>query len=316
VLTNLPVKGCINYIVADDRFNEDVMYPELFEVENTFTVGRAFKNSYYNPEWEKYPPDLTIYDNFVRDWKRRYPKYNEIRLNAYSLTPFLIRRNGVCFSPPANSLILDSIIDEEILEVMLNCGAKNCIFANNPVIQSTSHFELLLRTYKSKVYRGGDFKVEIDWTQEFKDNMNTYMELWAEYSCGRMFVIRIRIDAITATRQDKIDIYNTLGRWRLEVGKRLAVYAANPMDDYRFWTEIKRWSSSRAGYSKNSLIDYIIYDACRNIKTIAYFLDEPEEYILREKMGTNKLWWVVDLFKSGDDELIRTLTTSYDKGGF
>ena len=315
VLSDVPVQGCINYVVSDDRFNEDYMVPCLFAVENTFCVGRAFANGYYNPEWEKYPPDLTIYHNFYNNWINKYPKYNAMRLTSYTLTPFLIRRNGECFSPPPNALVLDTNIDIEIMQTIAESNSKNIIFANNPVITSLEHFEAMLQLYGTKKIRSGDCKIEIDWSEEFKNNMDDYIALWNKYRCGRMLVIRLRIDASKASRQDKIDIYNAMGKWRMEAGKRLGAYPANISDDYRFWTELKRWSNSRSGYGKNSLVDYILYDGCRDVDDIARFLYNPYIYTSGRAMGNNKVWWVIDLFESKDEELIRTFTTSYNRGG-
>lgn len=319
LLSHAPMKGdnVINYIVADDRYGELVIEEQMFKYPNTFGVGRSFgADSYYNTEWENYPPDLSIYSSFHRNWLSKYPKYNPIRLRRFLKQPFLVKRQGKYFAPPSDVLILD-MVDKELLEFIAETECNELDFLNPPEISDTETFELFLALYKNGVIRGGDCKVELEW-EIVKDPIVTaeLQRLWAEYKCGRMVVLRLRADVQSFTTQDIIDIYNWIGDWRMKYGKRIGLYPANIENNYRLWTEFKRWTNGRAGYAKNSLVDYIIYDGCRDISDIAGFLADPYTYLNRGRMGANKLGFIVDLFESGEIALINTLTTSYPRGGY
>lgn len=319
MLSHIPIKGenIVNYIVADDKYNELVINEDFFQYDNTIPIGRSFgAQCQFKEEWKNFPPDITIYNNFYTTWTNKYPKYNITRLRRFLKTPFQVKRQGKFYEPPSNVLILD-YVDLELLTFLAECNCKHLDFVNAPEIKDVDTFEAFLLLYKIGMINGGDCKVELDWEYVKYANITKKLQLlWQQYRCGRMVVLRLRVDVSNASSQDIIDIYNWIGDWRMNCGKRIGLYPANIENNYRLWTEFKRWTNGRAGYNKNSLIDYILYDGCRDINDIALFLFDPYSYLDGKKMGSNKLWWVLDLFEQGEHDLIETLTTSYPRGGY
>lgn len=316
VLSEKPISGYLNYIVADDPYRELYVPPELLSQPNTYTVGRSFDNPYYNEEWELYPPDLSIYLHFYENWLAKYPKYNPTRLTSYTLTPYKVQRGDTFYSPMSDCLILDRA-SIPVLEAIVEEPSTNLIFAEPPMIDSLEMFDALLTTIQKRHFRAGDMKMEIEWGDFAKENEAALQEIWNKYRLGRMYVIRLRVDVSKYDSPADIrEVYEFVGRWREVCGKRIGVYPVNYDAEYRLWTEFKRWTNGRAGFNKNSLVDYIMYDGTRDLEDLAAFLKNPYEYKKKKRMGSNKLWRVIELFESADEETILTLTTSFEKNGY
>jgi len=299
----------------DDLFHK----PQWLKYPNVVLIGRYWEglNTTYNLEWEKYPPDITIYHGWLNRRAIKYPKYNPERLEHFYYEPVKIRQGARLTAPSGNKLL---IIDFDLEEsdplfehISNNVSAKRVSFLYPISLDKNPKQKLaFLRTTRDFVSKKNLWLVLSDLPteeqqEEFFDAIKTYPPLSEA---------RIKLDIKRDTNEGWLEvlpkIIHFIGKARQEFRERILVY---PRNQYTFkypriLQELKRWTGSRLTYEKNTCIDYILVDGCRNTSNILSFLEDPVDYIEKKRQGTNKLFEVYD-FILEYPEIALALTAPY-----
>lgn len=268
---------------------------------------------FYNSEWEKAPPDNTIYWGWLERHGEKYPKYNKERLKHFYLTPHKINRNGKLYFPDEGScLIIDNDIHKWDKDFEL--------FMKEPISKLRFAYPILLDERWAGVLKFIDGKqaerqhliLEMNYENyEDDDKLDKALEEWKKYKFSRLVRIRMNVYGYSEEEWDKnIErVYHILERFRVEGGKMISVQPFN-IDSYscpKVLTELKRWSATRVAYSRNSLFDYMVFNGCRDIDKMMDFLENPYSY---HRHGRNKLGELIT-FAENKPELLKIISKSY-----
>lgn len=310
----------IVYIVKDGR---DLFHdPNWLTHDNVVPVGEDWKKEgiepFYNTEWELAPPDNTIYWAWLDDWVQRYPKYNKNRLEHFYRIPHKCFRKGKFYLPTEkNTIIIDrdyQKYDPDFSEI-LKAELVDLRFAHSLVLDGA--WEEVLYFIAQRTTTREYIKLTMNFENYDDKSIQEAIEIWNKYKQGRMVRINLYItaDSHEEWRESLKKLYLWLGWFRMLSKKRIAVYpyAVEKFKHPRVLTEYKRWTGRSVGVNKNSLIDYMLYDGCRDTQKILDFLEDPYLYVQNKRQGTNKFKDLLT-FAEEEQELLYIFSESYPQG--
>lgn len=305
------------YIVKDEAnlFHD----PDWLKHECVVLIGKGWEGSEeWNDEWEEAIPDMTIYDNWIQNWLKKYPKFSENRLMPFFKKPFKIKQAGSIYYPKFNeALIIDNDLHEwdKGYETLKEIDSNKFMLLSPLVLDNK--WQDALELFELRTIRRGNFWATMDLSKYSKEDIQDAINIYNEFKPGRMFRIKATDVAYTDKQWiQRLDFdYWALGEFRMQANKRLFFYPSghSGLDIERVIKEFKRWAAKDNGYKKNSLFDYMIYDGCRNTEQMARFLHNPYKYIEEKRHGKNKFIELMPLIEK-NPRIMDIITKSYPKG--
>lgn len=307
------------YIIKDapELFHD----PEWLTHDNVILVGRYWDGmGEWKEEWDTALPDRYLYEGWAENWMKRYPTVAKDRMESFFRRPVKLKQGKNIIIPEGNDLIIidnDMHIWDKDGKVLKEVPMRNGWLLYP--IKLDGRWKSGLDIFEARHLKRRNLWTEFDLNNSTDEDLHEAQMLLTERPPGRMFRIKMHFEARTNSEWLEVlpRAYQTLADFRNNCGKRLWAepHYITAFDYPRILTELKRWSAMNAGYNKNSLLDYMLFDGCRNTEKLAEFLAEPYDYIKKKKHGKNKFIELVP-FMEEYPELVEIISTSYKKAGY
>lgn len=307
------------YIVKDapELFHE----PEWLTYNNVSLVGKGWEGmEIWNPEWETALPDRHLYQNWAENWMKRYPTISPERMESFFRRPVKLKQGKNIVVPEGRDLLIiddDMHIWDKDGSVLKEVPMKNG-WLLYPV-RMNGRWEAGLEIFNAKHLKRRNLWFDFDFNTSPPEELKAAQDLLHSKPPGRMMRIKMHFQARSNNEWVELipQVYQTLADFRNNCGKRIWAepHYISHFSHPRILTELKRWTSMNAGYNKNSLLDYMLFDGCRNTEKIAEFVQDPYAYIAQKKHGKNKFVELVP-FMETYPELVDIISTSYSKVGY
>lgn len=308
-------------IVYINKDEEDLFHkPAWLKYPNVKLIGGHWENgieTHYDPEWEIYPPDITIYHGWIDRRLKKYTKYNPERLVHFYYTPVKIKQKNKLTAPNGEKLlIIDNDIenfDSDFSHIACNVSADKIKFLY-PISLDNEPEKVLsfFNTTNNSISKDNLwFELKEIPTEEKQKELFDAIKKYKLRGKSRL-----KLNLSRDTNEEWIEtiprVMEFMGQARIQIRERIVFY---PRNQYKFkysrvLQEMKRWSGSRLSYEKNTCLDYILVDGCRNSSNVMDFLNNPVKYIADKRQGTNKLFEIFDCMLEYPD-VIYALTAPY-----
>lgn len=304
-LFNNPEKVLYHYdkvfFINEDRYQELYTPSEFLQASKTYhTIGKGYSNDEWETsfkELEDYPPDLTIYHNFIDTFLEKYDKYSPYRFDAFYMKPFLINRNGKKHVLPEEPvLVLDNDLYESIdILSEAHAGTRICY----PVrVKNAEELQNTLDCFNLRQIYRDDFWVSIDYNDLVADK-EEIKKVLKETPNTRHFRIKLELCLVTQEEwlQELPKVVELIVEF-LENGKRLQFYPYNHFNCseelYSIIIATKRWTGKRSSTVNNSLISYILLDYLNSYERIARYLFVKDKRSITKSNTLLGLEWLYD----------------------
>jgi|GEM_PF-2808610 len=284
------------YIVKDHP--GQLHMPSWLAIPQAILVGAGWQGmETYDPEWEEYPLDISLYDGWLKARSIKYPKYNEDRLSHFKRTPVLLNKKGGWYLDHSGKDIL--VCDVDLIKKDPQCKRLNFLEAKSVeflypleiTAESVNAVCKFIKDSKGNVKREKLWGVipEIPSVAE----QEILIQAWKKYKISRLFQWKLEFTA--NTDEDWVaaiePIIEMVYRFKEQAGKRIFLYPylSEFFEFPEFFKELRRWTGSKATFNHNNLLDYFILDSCDSYKNIALFIFDPNFYMEKKKGGYRRL---------------------------
>lgn len=287
----------IVYIVKDDVNLYHT--PSWLKHHNVIPIGRHWEGGigFWDKEWEKYPPDMTLYRKWFDSWKSNYPWFGEeTRAAIYSYKPVLIKNEVRMLKPTGDKILIIDYNPHEIdegHEFLKSFDNKEIAFLHwfNITKDVESSFDLLHKdNIKCRTWVTFDLDISkkemIDLTKAVArrgGHRNNYLLKFTVYFHG---------GNQEDWRKSVVHILQIINLWKKIAGRR--VYSL-PIDDLSFecpdlLTHIARWTGTPILFRNFSYIDSVLAFDIPTIQILEDFLRDPHEVWSRKRYRVHPLY--------------------------
>jgi len=277
----------IVYLLRDWR---NIWYdPVWANLRNVKLVGRYWskEEQFYQSFWEKYTPDILIYQKWLENRIKENPWLPTYRYKHFYKIPIKLRQLGNLNQPEGKDfLIIDWDIEEwdPDYEYLINLNIEKAFLlypqkANNRWQQISKLFfskGLIIRKGLIAEHEGIMDREERDsflkWTKHYKVNnsirIKNYLTCNSEEEWIENFIITLDMFSEFITKNKIKILLHYEGHKETQIG--FLMDAANS------------WSIVNVANSKNTLFDFILISTFESYKRILQFLQDPASELVAD----------------------------------
>lgn len=302
IFSDEPPKNFALYDIVYINNDADGLFylQEWLDYPNVKAIGTCWgeEESFFNNEWTKYPPDITIYHDWINRFMKAAPrKHEKVFETFFEYIPFIIKQDGKIVEPSGDKiLILDKGWNEweNGFELISQLNVKRLRFAYPIPIDKHWEEACNLIHYCKNIVRD---HVWLELTGIIPvERQLEIAKTFKQHKLGRNVKVKWRLHFNSMTEwwdsilpaMDMFECLLTEGNKYLFMSAPEHLYL--PDEELKaVWAQFQNWTLFRLKNTRNNLIDNWIFYGINDYDKIMEFLKDPLIFVSKKQRGQTSM---------------------------